>query len=85
MALQHKKAQGERVSRHVPYGSRLAADGTHLEADQTEQAVIVIARTLHTSGVSSRKIAARLAARGMYSRVGTIFTPSAILAMVAAG
>jgi hypothetical protein len=61
---------------------RLAADGLHLEADPDEQAVITIARDLHSAGLSSRKIAARLAEQGLYSRAGSVFTPSAIIAMV---
>ena len=82
MAMQHKKANGQRVSRHVPYGQQLCADGMHLEANTDEQAVIALARDYHTAGLSSRAIAARLADSHLYSRVGTVFTPSAILAMV---
>jgi site-specific DNA recombinase len=82
MALSHKKAQGERISRHVPYGMQLAADGQHLEENAAEQEVIAMARTLHQAGLSSRKIAARLAEQGLYSRVNTVFTSTAILAMV---
>jgi site-specific DNA recombinase len=82
MALQYKKAQGEKLGGRIPYGRQLAADGVHLEAHAAEQAVIAIARELHQAGLSSRKIAARLAEQGMYSRAGSIFAPSAILAMV---
>jgi site-specific DNA recombinase len=84
MALQYKKAQGEKLGGRIPYGIQLAADGVHLEANTTEQAVIRIARELHQAGLSSRKIAARLAEQGMYSRAGSVFAPSAILAMVTA-
>jgi site-specific DNA recombinase len=35
-AMAHKKARGERVSRHLPYGKKLAADGVHLEDDANE-------------------------------------------------
>lgn len=82
-ALGHKKANGQRVSRHVPYGMQLSAGGVYLKPNADEQAVIAIARDLHAARLSSRAIAARLAEAGMYSRVGTVFTPSAILAMVA--
>ena len=82
MALQYKKAQGEKLGGRVPYGQQLAADGVHLEVNDAEQAVIRIARGLHQAGLSSRKIAARLAEQGMYSRTGSVFAPSAILAMV---
>jgi site-specific DNA recombinase len=83
MALQHKKAHGERLGGRLPYGMQLAADGVHLEEHAAEQAVIRLARALHTAGLSSRIIAARLAEQGLYSRTGTVFAPSAILAMVA--
>lgn len=83
MAMQHKKANGERVSGRVPYGQKLSNDGVHLEAHADEQAVIALARQLHAEGLSSRAIAVQLEARGLVSRVGTRFTPSAILAMVA--
>src|SRR5262245_3305916 len=31
LAMQYKKTKQERISRHVPYGMRLGADGVHLE------------------------------------------------------
>lgn len=82
MALQYKKTNGERISRHAPYGMRFSADGIHLEPDADEQVVITHARAFATENLSSRKIAKRLAGLGMVSRRGTIFTPSAIFAMV---
>jgi DNA invertase Pin-like site-specific DNA recombinase len=82
-ALAVKRGRDERISGRLPYGMCLAADGVHLEENTDEQAVISIARDLHMAGLSSRVIASRLAERGLYSRVGTMFTPSAILAMVA--
>ena len=83
MALAFKKSQGEKLGGRVPYGKALAFDGIHLADDADEQAVIALAKGYHTAGLSSRAIAARLAERGLYSRAGTVFTPSAILAMVA--
>src|SRR5262245_25874506 len=82
MALQYKKAQGEKLGGRMPYGRQLAADGIHLEENASEQAVIRVARELHQAGLASRKIAARLAEQGMYSRNGSVFAPSAIIAMV---
>ncbi len=84
-ALAVKRGRAERISGRLPYGMRLDADGLHLEADAAEQAVIRIARDLHIAGLSSRAIAARLTEQGLYSRAGSVFTPSAILAMVAEG
>jgi site-specific DNA recombinase len=84
-ALAVKRDKDERISGRLPYGMHLAADGVHLEANAAEQAVIRIARALHTAGLSTRAIAARLAEQGLYSRAGSVFAPSAILAMVAEG
>jgi site-specific DNA recombinase len=83
-ALTVKRVRGEKLGGRMPYGSQLAADGTSLEPHSAEQAVITLARELHAEGLSSRAVAAHLAEQGLYSRVGTMFTPSAILAMVAA-
>jgi DNA invertase Pin-like site-specific DNA recombinase len=80
-ALAHKKAQGERTG-GVCYGMQLSSDGIHVEPNVEEQAVIALARALHQEGLSSRKIAAKLAEQGMVSRMGTVFTPSAIINMV---
>jgi site-specific DNA recombinase len=81
-ALQHKKRQGQRISRHVPYGSRLVADGSTLEADPAEQTVITAAKAYAAAGVSLRQIAQRLAAEGYVSRTGQPFQPKAIHTMV---
>ena len=77
--------KGERISRHVPYGSRLAADGITLEPEPAEQAGMAIARDRHAAGLSSRQVVARLAEQGLYSRAGTVFTSTAILSMVREG
>jgi len=66
-ALQAKKSRGERVG-HIPFGKRLAADGIHLEDDQTEQAVIETARVMRQEGMSLRKIAAELNGQGFNAR-----------------
>jgi DNA invertase Pin-like site-specific DNA recombinase len=83
MAMAHKRSQGQRISRHIPYGQQLSVDGIHLKDHRAEQEVIAVARELHATGVSSRKIAAELAARGLTSRAGTPFGSTAILGMVA--
>jgi len=69
LALAHKKAKGERVGT-VPYGYRLADDGVNLETDADEQAMVAAAGVLHATGLSLRKIGARLAERGMLPRCG---------------
>lgn len=82
-ALSHKRSLGQKLGGRLPYGRQMAADGIHLEANASEQAVVTLARAYHAEGLSSRKIATRLAEHGCYSRAGSIFTPSAILAMLA--
>ncbi len=67
MAMQHKKAKGERVGA-VPYGFRLADDGVKLEPEPAEQAAVALAKELKTSGQSLRKIAERLKADGYKPR-----------------
>jgi DNA invertase Pin-like site-specific DNA recombinase len=83
-AMGHKRTKGERISRHIPYGKTLLDDNLHLVDNPDELAIITIARELHVSGLSSRKIAAHLAARGLYNRAGQVFSPGAVLNMVAA-
>lgn len=62
-ALGSKRGRGERLGQ-VPYGKRLAADGRTLEDDPARAAVRELARELHAGGLSLRKIAAELTARG---------------------
>jgi DNA invertase Pin-like site-specific DNA recombinase len=81
-ALQHKRAQGERVGT-VAYGYQLDADGVRLLSNAQEQEVIGLARMYDDHGLSLRKIAARLADEGYVSRRGKPFVPAAIANMVA--
>jgi len=81
-ALQHKKHQRQRISRHVPYGARLATDGITLEANPSEQTVITAAKAYAAAGLSLRQIAQRLATDGHLSRTGQPFQPKAIQTMV---
>ena len=82
MAMAHKRSQGQRISRRVPYGMQLSTDNIHLEENSAEQATIALARKYTARGVSARQIALKLAAKGHHSRSGTTFAHSAILAMV---
>ena len=82
MAMAYKRTQGQRISRHLPYGSRLAADGVTLEADPAEQAIIQAAQSYPAAGLSLRQVASRLAADGYLSRSGQPFQPKAIKTMV---
>jgi len=82
-ALQHKKANGERVG-SIPLGYRLADDGVHLEEDATEQEAIAIACELREAGNSLRAIATALAERGFHSRTGRVYAATQIKRMVSA-
>ena len=62
-ALAVKRTRGERVGT-VPYGSRVAADGVHLEEHPEEARAVELVGELHAAGVSTRAIAARLDAEG---------------------
>jgi len=53
MAMAHKRSRGERVG-ELPFGYRLAADGTHLEPDEAEQATLSRLRTLRGEGIPAR-------------------------------
>jgi DNA invertase Pin-like site-specific DNA recombinase len=62
-ALQHKRAQGQRVG-NIEFGYRMTADGLHLEPDSTEQAALSAIRQLRTHGHSLRRTAAALNGHG---------------------
>jgi DNA invertase Pin-like site-specific DNA recombinase len=81
-ALGALRARGER-SGGLPYGSRLADDGTHLEADAAEQAVLAVVRELRVSGLSQRAIVSELASRGLLSRAGRPFAKTQVARMLA--
>lgn len=67
-ALRVKKARGEKLGGHAPYGWR----GEHgmLVPDQSEQAVIRLVRELRACGVTLAGIAEALEARGLRTRIG---------------
>ena len=69
-ALRHKRSQGQRTG-NIPYGSRLAGDGAHLEADPAEQEALKHIRELRGQGASLRRIAAALNHRAYRTRRGT--------------
>ena len=69
VALAQKRALGERTGA-VPVGSRLAADGVHLEADPVEARIVAAVVEGRGAGLSLRGIVADLATRGMLTRRG---------------
>jgi len=56
---------------NIPFGSRLAADGQHLEPDAAEQAALQEISRLRGEGRSLRGIAATLNHRAYRTRRGT--------------
>lgn len=66
-ALAHKRSNGERVGA-IPLGSTLAADGVHLETDPAEARALELIAQLRAEGLSIRRIAAELEARGVPAR-----------------
>jgi len=80
-AMQHKKANGEYTGGRVPYGHRLE-DG-ELKVDIQEQNAIKMARTLHKSGKSLRRIGENLSLHGYLPRDGAMWHASQIKILVA--
>jgi DNA invertase Pin-like site-specific DNA recombinase len=62
-ALRHKRSNGERVG-NIAFGYRLSGDGTHVEPDPGEQAVLAEIRRLRQSVYSLRRIAAAAPSAG---------------------
>lgn len=69
-ALAAKRRRGEKTGGDVPFGYRLAADGSHLVEDGDEQRVIELVRELRGQGWSLREIGAELARRGVRTKKG---------------
>ncbi len=71
LALAAKRRKGQRVSGIMPFGFRLASDGTTLEHETAEQSAVETIRALRAAGASLRGIADTLNARGRLTRAGT--------------
>lgn len=81
VALQHKRANGERTG-GLTLGYKVGDDGKKLVEVEDEQRAITRARELRDSGLSLRKIAAHLQGEGLVSRKGTTFQVAQIQRMV---
>jgi DNA invertase Pin-like site-specific DNA recombinase len=68
-ALAHKRRKGERIG-DIPYGWRLAQDGTNLEPIESEQTVIRDMQAMRDQGSSYRAIAEQLSRRGVPTKKG---------------
>ena len=82
-ALRHKRTNGERVG-NIPYGSRLAADGVHVEDDPNEQAILAEIRQLRHEGTTLRDIATKLNDREYRTRRGTSWRLESVARVVKA-
>lgn len=71
-AMAHKRDRGERISRRLPYGFNLAADGRTLEPNADEQRGVDLIRQLRGDGLSYGRIAAELERRGMANKSGAV-------------
>jgi DNA invertase Pin-like site-specific DNA recombinase len=68
-ALKAKKARGERYGQ-VPYGHRLAGDGTRLEPDPAEAAAVALILELRATRMTLRAIAGELDRRAVPTKSG---------------
>jgi site-specific DNA recombinase len=82
-AMQHKASQGEYTGGAAPFGFCLAADGEHLEELPEEQHALAVVRELRAAGLSFRRLAAELTARGLVNRNGRPFDAARLCRMVA--
>ncbi|MBI5535580.1 MAG: recombinase family protein [Deltaproteobacteria bacterium] len=69
-AMQHMRSEGQFTGGRAPYGHRVSEDGSTLEADEAEQAVITTVREAKERGLSIRDIVRELAAVGIVGRTG---------------
>lgn len=68
LALDHKRANGEKTGGDVPYGYRVEAG--RLVPDAGEQKAVALIRELHAAGNSLRQIARELEAQGYRTKTG---------------
>jgi DNA invertase Pin-like site-specific DNA recombinase len=75
-AMRHKADLGEYTGGEAPYGYRV--EGDRVAVDASEQTVIALASELRAAGLSYRRIAAELAARGLAPRRGGAWHPQTV-------
>ena len=81
-ALAHKRRQGKRVSRYLPYGWDLAPDRTSLVENLLEQKVICVVRKCREDGWSLRGIARELDQRGVPAKHGGKWSHQTIVSIL---
>lgn len=80
-ALAVKRSRQERIG-GVPYGSKLAADGIHLEVDPAEQETIQAAKGLRSQGMTLEAVGTVLEAKGMLPRCGRHWHPKTVRSLL---
>jgi len=74
-AMAAARSKGRRTG-HVPWGSRVAADGRHLESNPEELAVLEEIRRLRHRGLTLIDICDALTEKGLLNRASNPFKPS---------
>ncbi|HOT50313.1 MAG TPA: recombinase family protein [Candidatus Hydrogenedentes bacterium] len=77
-AMAHLRQQSKRVSRHMPFGYDLAADGESLTENAREQEAIRMMRDLRADGKSLRDIARTLESQGIVAKNGGAWSAKVI-------
>jgi site-specific DNA recombinase len=78
LAFARKRERGERVSARLPYGVAVADDGKTLVPNVRDKQLIARIKRLHRSGMSVRRIAAKVTAEGYQSRTGAPVSKSTV-------
>jgi len=76
-AMARLRANGRRVSRFAPYGSRLCSGG-RVTPDPREQAILFKVAELRAAGLSLRAISVTLASKRVLARNGRPFSPKVL-------
>jgi len=71
-ALAERRAKGQRVSGHAPYGSKF--DAGRVVANESELAMIALAKSLRAQGLTLAGVAGELTGRGFLTRSGKPYT-----------
>ena len=82
-ALAHKRARGERISRHAPYGWQIGPDGVKLVVNEEEQRTAMVARHFREQDISLRGIGDRLERAGKMQRNGKPWNASTVKRLLA--
>lgn len=77
-AMDHKRAKGERISRHAPYGYQFD-ENNMVVAEPNEQKTLKRMKALRKKGLSLRAIAAKLDEEGRPPRMGKAWSAKVVM------